>query len=104
MPLSGRFSSAQLHAIIEEAAIYMCACPAQVCQHLLGLRDLYAYQEQCLGRDGNAEVHDTIAAATRRAHAELEECLDRILTIEGWDRATLKMPPGLRAVRDQALG
>lgn len=103
MPLSGRFSSAQLHAIIEEAAIYMCACPAQVCQHLLGLRDLYAYQEQCQGQAGNAEVHAAIAAATERAHAELEDCLDRILTLEGWDRTTLKMPPGLRALRDHAL-
>lgn len=104
MPLTGRFSVAQLQAIIEEGAIHMCACPAQVCQQMLSLRELYAYQEQCMGRDGNAEVHEAIAAATRRAYAELEDCLDRILAIEGWDRATLKMPAGLRALRDQALG
>lgn len=104
MPLTGRFSPAQLQAIIEEGAIYMCACPAQLCQQMISLRDLYAYQEQCMARDANAEVHDAIAAATRRAYAELEECLDRILTLEGWDRDTLKMPAGLRALRDQALG
>lgn len=99
MPLSGRFSKAQLQTIIEEATIYMCACPAQVCQQLLSLVALYEYQEQCGERLGNQVVHDSIAAATAAAYAELEGCLDRILDIEGWDRATLKMPPGLRVMQ-----
>lgn len=99
MPLSGRFSKAQLQTIIEEATIYMCACPAQVCQQLLSLVALYEYQEQCQERQGNQAVHDSIAAATAAAYAELETCLDRILDIEGWDRATLKMPPGLRKLQ-----
>lgn len=103
MPLPSRFTPAQLHAIIEEGAIYMCACPAQVCQQLLSLRGLYEYQEQCLERDGNAQVHEQIAASTAQAYAVLEDCLDRILTLEGWDRATLKMPQGLRALRDRAM-
>lgn len=103
MPLSPRFSKDQLQAIIEEAAIYFCACPAQVCQQLLHLMDLHEYQENCLERAANETVHTTIAAATAQAHAVLEECLDQILTLEGWDRATLKMPPGLRRLREEAL-
>lgn len=103
MPLTGRFSKSQLHTIIDEATIYMCACPAQVCQQLLELSALYDYQEQCEGRNGNAEVHRRIAEATVQAYSALEACLDDILTIEGWDRQTLKMPPGLRKLRDQAL-
>lgn len=103
MPLAGRFSKQQLHTIIEEATIAMCACPAQVCQQLLELVALYEYQEQCLLRNANREVHDAIAAATVQAHAALEDCLDRILTLEGWDRATLKMPEGLQRLRQQAL-
>lgn len=99
MPLSGRFSKIQLQSIIEEATIYMCACPAQVCQQLLSLVALYEYQEQCGERQGNQAVHDSIAASTAIAYAELENCLDRILEIEGWDRATLKMPPGLRKLQ-----
>lgn len=103
MPLSPRFTKDQLQTIIEEAGIYFCACPAQVCQQLLHLIDLYDYQENCLERDGNDAVHTAIAAATVQAHAALEECLDQILTLEGWDRATLKMPAGLRRLRDQSL-
>jgi hypothetical protein len=103
MPLSGRFSKAQLHAIIDEATIYMCACPAQVCQQMLELIALFEYQEQCLERAGNAEVHDRIAAATTQAYGALEDCLEQILDIEGWDRSTLKMPLALRQLRAQAL-
>jgi hypothetical protein len=104
MPISSRFSNDQLVRIMDEASVYLCACPAQLCRQILGLRGLYDYQEDCLsGNDTNAEVHRLIAEATEEAHARLEVCLDEILTLEDWDRLTLKMPEGLRQLRDSYL-
>jgi len=92
-----RFTDDELEQIIEEATIYMCACPAQVAAQLRSLRELYRYQLACESEPANdTVVHQTIAAATLQAHALMEVCMDDILRIEGWDRATLKMPPGLR--------
>jgi len=99
-----RFSSADLERIVDEGMIYMCACPAQVAREIRQLRELIAYQEACLNGPGNAsEVHSCIAEAAREAHARMEVCLDRVLTLEGWDRSTLRMPEGLRRRRDAAL-
>jgi hypothetical protein len=98
-----RFSAAQLEKILDQSAIYMCACPAQVCREILNLRELWAYQAGCRERPGNQDIHDLIAAATEQAHAGLEQCLSEILDREGWDRETLTMPPGLRQVRDEIL-
>jgi hypothetical protein len=89
---------------MDEASVYLCACPAQVCRQILGLRGLYDYQQDCLStNDTNAELHHRIAEATEEAHARMEDCLDEILTLEGWDRVTLKMPEGLRQLRDSYL-
>jgi len=91
------FTDQELDRIIEEATIYMCACPAQVADALRQLRALYRYQQRCLlGPDTTPEVHERIALSTVRAHAELQQCLDDVLTLEQWDRSTLRMPPGLR--------
>jgi len=82
----------------------MCACPAQVARQILSARELYAYQRDCVsGGAHNDHVHVRIAEATRLAHAELERCLDDVLELEGWDKATLTMPEGLRALRDRTL-
>ena len=103
--LPTRFSNAQLLKIIDEAMIYMCACPAQVAKQVRELRELYAYQHNCISRasPGLEGVHERIAEATRAAHAEMERCLDEVLDLEGWDRTTLAMPAGLRAVRDHII-
>jgi hypothetical protein len=103
--LPGRFSAGQLRQIVEEAMIYMCACPAQVAKEVSGLRELYAYQRDCLGRSSPAlvPVHERIAEATRRAHAEMEACLADVLALEGWDMTTLTMPAGLRELRQRAI-
>jgi len=99
-----QFSTEQLQAINNQAAIYMCACPAQVSEQLLHLRRLYTYQQRCITSGSVSDaVHRVIAEATRRAHEELEQCLDRVLTMEGWDRATMTMPPGLRELRDDQI-
>lgn len=99
-----RFSSSDLERIVEEAIIYMCACPAQVANEIRRLRELIAYQESCLIGPGNSrEVHQCIADAACLAHAQMEDCLDQVLRIEGWDRETLRMPPDLRRRRDQVI-
>lgn len=100
-----RFSDAELERIIEEAMLYMCACPAQVAVQLRHLRGLFAYQRDCVVDPGNdPAVHRRIMEATEAAHAAMEDCLDDVLNIEGWDRATLTMPAGLRQRRNESLG
>ncbi|KAB2968450.1 hypothetical protein [Zoogloea sp.] len=99
-----QFTEQQLTAIVEEAMIYMCACPAQVAEQVRHLRDLYKYQTNCQSLpDAGADVHQVIAQAASEAHAIMEACMDKILTIEGWDRETLTMPEGLRRVRDDLI-
>ncbi|NWG87339.1 MAG: hypothetical protein HXY26_07520 [Hydrogenophilaceae bacterium] len=102
--LPKRFTDAELSKIMEEASIYMCACPAQVAESLTQLRALYKYQRNCI-QTGSLMmgVHDRIARATAAAHQEMECCLDDVLAMEGWDRATLTMPEGLRQRRDELL-
>jgi hypothetical protein len=102
--LSKRFKDEELSQIMEEASIYMCACPAQVAETLAQLRALYKYQRTCI-HEGSLMmgVHDRIALATAAAHQEMEHCLDDVLEMEGWDRATLTMPAGLRKKRDDLV-
>ncbi|MFA7291588.1 MAG: hypothetical protein WC023_04980 [Rhodocyclaceae bacterium] len=97
MNYAERFTDAELERILEEATIYMCACPAQVAVAIRQLRTLYRYQVACLEDAGNlALVHQTIAESAVKAHEELQDCLDRVLDLEQWDRTTLCMPEGLR--------
>ena len=104
MILQRRFSDQQLEQIIEEATIYMCACPGQVAVQLRTLRELFRYQGNCQIEPGNEPaVHQVIAAATAQAYAVMEDCLEQVLTLEGWDRTTLKMPEGLRRKRAELL-
>jgi hypothetical protein len=104
MNLQKRFSDQELEQIVEEATIYMCACPGQVAVQLRSLRELFRYQSQCELSPGNdPAVHREIAEASARAHALMEECMDRVLAIEAWDRTTLKMPEGLRRKRAELI-
>ena len=104
MKLTKSFSDEQLNSIINEAFIYMCACPAQVAKEVLNLRCLFIYQESCLLRsDADGDVHRGISEAVIKSHAILETCLSNVLAIEKWDLVTLTMPPNLRALRDSAL-
>ncbi len=96
-----RFSDSDLERIVEEATIYMCACPAQVAVAVRQFRNLRRYQLACLIETyTQSDVHQAIAESAVRAHAELEACLDRVLDMEGWDRVTLRMPEGLRQRRN----
>ena len=92
-----RFNASQVSKVIDQALVYQCACPAQVCRAIFELRELHQYQVNCANDSVNDEVvHNTIALATEKAHQILEDCLARILEIEGWDMATLNMPEGLK--------
>ena len=102
--LSKRFRDDQLVRIVDAATIYMCACPAAVADEVMRLREVYEYQQNCLSDGALMEqVHVRIAEATERAHAEMEQCLDDGLRMEGWDRDTLSMPDGLRELRNKTL-
>jgi hypothetical protein len=102
--LTIRYTNEQLEQILEEAMIYMCACPAQVSEQLLLLRKLFDYQNSCISKGSLlAEVHRRIADSTRNAHAEMEQCLDDVLKLEGWDPQKLIMPEGLRELRQKSV-
>jgi hypothetical protein len=102
--LNIRFPSDVLISIMDEAFIYQCACPAQVAELISRVRKAYAYQENCLlSRPNDLGVHHLILAHLQKVHAQLEHCLDEVLTLENWDRSTFKMPENLRVLRDKAL-
>jgi len=97
MDYEERFSDADLQKIVEEGLIYMCACPAQVAEAIRKIRELHRYQADCLNDPENdSEVHRTIAMSAARVHAEMQDCMEKILILEKWDRTTLTMPPHLR--------
>lgn len=97
MELAKTFTDDELLKIVEEAMLYSCSCPGQVAAEIRRLRELYRYQRDCQSAPGShAGTHEAIATAAVQAHAALETCLAQVLTIEGWDRQTLKMPAGLR--------
>ena len=92
-----RFDAAQVSRVLDQALVYQCACPAQVCRAIFELRELHDYQLNC-GQDtaNDQAVHSAIAEATERSHAVMEECLAQVLELEGWDLHTLTMPDALR--------
>ena len=97
MEYKERFTDAELGKVIEQAMIYMCACPAQVADAIRKLRELYRYQQRCMETpENNIAVHSSIAQSTLLTHSLMQDCLDNVIELEGWDRATLEMPVGLR--------
>lgn len=95
--MNKRFDSAQVSKVIDQALIYQCACPAQVCRAIYDLRELHEYQMNCANSTENdRRVHSAIALAAEKAHEIMEACLDSVLEIEGWDRSTLAMPDALK--------
>lgn len=99
-----RYSDEELGFIIEQGMIYMCACPAQVATAVRNLRTLLQYQIRCSEDPENEQkVHAAIAKSTVEAHRVMQDCLDTVIELEKWDRATLKMPEGLRKRQMQEL-
>lgn len=104
LPYEERYTDAELVSIIEQGLIYMCACPAQVAEALVKLRTLHKYQLRCLANPQNdAAVHAAIAKSTVQSHHIMQDCLDTVVALEKWDRATLQMPAGLRKRQMQEL-
>lgn len=92
-----RFNASQISKVIDQALVYQCACPAQVCRAIFELRELYEYQMNCVTDSANDEqVHSTIAIATEKSHEIMEACLSEILEIEGWDKVSFAMPEALK--------
>lgn len=100
MSLDHKFTALQLSIINDQAALYNCACPLQVSMQITSLRKLYDYQKECqevsAQNEVQIQVHKKIAEATVKAHQIMEQCLDEILDLEGWDRGKLQMPTGIR--------
>ena len=91
------FESEQLEKIRDQAMIYQCACPAQICSTIHSVRGLFNLQNECMNAsETDRAVHERIQAACEQIHQELEKCLHDILKLEGWDMNTLKMPDYLQ--------
>lgn len=107
MQLEKQFDLSDLETINEQAMFYMCACPAQVAAQITSLRNLFDYQSHCLNASSNDEVqtqvHQRIGQAVEQAHQILENCLDDVLRLENWNRDTLEMPAGLRALMEHVI-
>jgi hypothetical protein len=92
-----RFSEEIIIHILEQSIIYTCACPAQVCKAINEQRALYNYQQKCLNlTDTDKAVHHLIASTIEKTHAQLEECLERVLLLEEWDMETFQMPEKMK--------
>jgi hypothetical protein len=102
MNLDHKFSALQLSIINDQAALYTCACPLQVSLQIASLRKLFDYQKECIDSETSSDshvqiqVHHRIAEVTKQAHQLMEQCLGDILDLEGWDRTSMEMPPGIR--------
>lgn len=92
-----KFSDEDLRRIVDQAVTYRCACPAQMAELILKSRSVYEYEQRCLQEDDNLpETHRAISETVLQTHVDFEDCLERVLDIEGWDLQTLEMPEGLR--------
>jgi hypothetical protein len=102
MNLDKKFSALQLSIINDQAALYTCVCPLQVSMQIASLRKLFDYQKECIASETSSDnqvqiqVHHLIAEVTQQAHQLMEQCLDDILDLEGWDRTKMEMPTGIR--------
>jgi len=100
-----RYPRESLHKIVEQAMIYQCACPAQICKAIGQMRELHKYQQECLiDQRADHAVHERISRAAEKAHAELEQCLHDVLALEGWNPTTLEMPTDLPKRRRDQVG
>ena len=99
-----KFEPGQISKVIDQALVYQCACPAQVCRAIFELRELHEYQMGCANNTAkDVKVNQAIARAAEQAHTLMEDCLSEILRIEGWNPDTLEMPEALRKKSGKVL-
>lgn len=92
-----RFSDQTISLILQQSTAYTCACPAQICKAINEQRRLFQYQAKCLNlTDTDKAVHQLIANTSEITHAELENCLEQVLILEGWNMETYQMPESLK--------
>lgn len=106
MSLETKFTNTQLRRINLQSILYLCSCPSQVGLQIDSLRKLYEYQADCADRERSElqkKVHERISEATLVAHRIMEDCLQDVLNLEGWDPVTLQMPEGLRTMFEQEI-
>ena len=106
MILETRFSNAQLRRINLQSVLYLCSCPSQVGMQIDSLRQLYEYQAHCSEKQRTElqhKVHQRIAEAAVEAHRIMEDCLQEVMAMEGWDPVSLEMPAGLRTMLEQEI-
>lgn len=106
MSLETKFSNAQLRRINLQSILYLCSCPSQVGVQIDSLRKLYDYQANCVERVGSdlqEKVHERIAEAIVAAHKIMEDCLEDVMNLEGWDPVTMEMPANLRAMFEEEI-
>lgn len=102
MNLDNKFSALQLALINDQGMLYECACPVHISLQIINLRKLFDYQKECMAldilpeNDVQMQVHQRIAEAAKQAHQLMEQCLDEVLGLEGWDKTKLEMPAGIR--------
>jgi hypothetical protein len=102
MNLDNKFTALQLAIINDQGVLYECACPVHVSLQIINLRKLFDYQQECMSIDISPtnnvqmQVHRHIAEVTKQAHRLMEQCLDEVLELEGWDKNKMEMPIGLR--------
>lgn len=63
-----QFDAAQISKVIDQALVYQCACPAQVCRAIFELRELYEYQMNCVNDSANKRAG---APNHRRRHRKV---------------------------------
>ena len=105
MNLNNKFTALQLAIINNQAALYTCACPVHISLQIINLRKLFDYQQACMALPSEStvdiQVHQRIAEVSKQAHQLMEQCLDEVLDLEGWDREKLEMPTGIRTRIDK---
>jgi hypothetical protein len=107
MNLDNKFTALQLAIINDQGVLYECACPVHVSLQILNLRKLFDYQKECMSinispaNKVQMQVHRHIAEATKQAHRLMEQCLDEVLELEGWDKNKLEMPAGIRKRKEE---
>ncbi len=97
LELPRRFSDEILQRILEQSMVHSCACPAQVCTQLKAQRSLFKYQQNCLNQtDTDEKVHRVIAETVIENHKLMEECLEEVVRLEGWNMETYEMPKDIK--------
>jgi hypothetical protein len=84
----------------------LCCCPSQVGVQIDSLRKLYDYQTNCIERGGShlqEKVHERIAEAIIASHKIMEDCLEDVMNLEGWDPVTMEMPANLRTMFEEEI-